>query len=49
VDWFSTAEMLGPEEMKRLKELREKCRDRADVAEKGGEAIEISPPPRLKP
>jgi hypothetical protein len=46
VDWFATAEMLGPKEMKHLEELREKCRDRADVAEKGDGVPELTPLPR---
>jgi hypothetical protein len=46
VDWFATAEMLGPNQLKRLEELREKCRDRADIGAKGDGAPELTPLPR---
>jgi hypothetical protein len=46
VDWFATAEMLGPEHLKRIEDLREKCRDRADITERAGDTPEITPPPR---
>jgi hypothetical protein len=46
VDWFSTAEILGPDQINRLEELRDKCRDRADIAERGGDGPEVTPLPR---
>jgi hypothetical protein len=48
VDWFKTAEMLGPEQQKRLEELRDRCRDKAELAEKNGDSPEAAPIPRTR-
>jgi len=48
VDWFATAEMIGEGQTKRLEELRDKCRDRADVAGKTDDSPEITPLPRVR-
>jgi hypothetical protein len=46
VDWFATAEILGPEQLKRLEELRDRCRDQVELADQSGELPELAPIPR---
>ncbi len=47
VDWFATAEILGPEQLKRLEDLRDRCRDQVELADQSGEGQEVAPTPRI--
>jgi hypothetical protein len=48
VDWFATAGILGPDQQKRLTELRENCRIQAERAEEASELLELAPTPRTR-